>query len=164
MMPSEALAHHTYRSRSLKPPSPLLHISSAFALSSFTAATALSSIALASSAVPKSAAQTEAAVESTGNTTKPTTNAILRNMTNLPGAGKCAPGTAVDLCGGDRPNGCLRLLGLAPSQHAHGDNLGAIVHHASRPSTVNDRGRRSPVHNPRRIPSTVSHSQWSDTD
>jgi hypothetical protein len=40
------------RSRSLKPPSPLLNISSAFVLFSFNAATALSSIALASSAVP----------------------------------------------------------------------------------------------------------------
>ena len=31
-------------------------------------------------------------------------------------------------------------------------------------SAVNDRGRRSPVRNLRRILSTVSHIQWSDTD
>src|SRR5262249_34967280 len=52
MMPSDAFAQNTYRSRSLNPPSPLLNISSAFALSFFSAATAFSSIALASSEVP----------------------------------------------------------------------------------------------------------------
>src|SRR5262245_36341740 len=44
----------------LKPPSPLLNISSAFALFSFASATGLSSIALAASAVPNSAAATKA--------------------------------------------------------------------------------------------------------
>src|SRR4029079_8307464 len=79
MMPSDALAHHTYRSRSLKPASPALHASSAFALSCFTAAMAFSSIALASSGVPKSAAANEAAVDRTIRlTAHPTANARLR--------------------------------------------------------------------------------------
>jgi hypothetical protein len=51
-MPSEALAQ-THKDRGPQSrPRPLLNISSAFALSSFTAATARSSMALASSAVP----------------------------------------------------------------------------------------------------------------
>src|SRR6185437_4053094 len=84
MMPSDALAHHTYRSRSLKPASPVLNASSAFALSCFTAAMAFSSIALASSGVPKSAAANEAAVERTIRlTAHPTANARLRNINDL---------------------------------------------------------------------------------
>src|SRR4029079_17116490 len=84
MMPSDALAHHTYRSRSLKPASPALNASSAFALSCFTAATAFSSIALASSGVPKSAAAHEAAVQRTIRlTAPPTANARLRNISDL---------------------------------------------------------------------------------
>src|SRR5215831_13906479 len=50
--PSAILKQNGYRSRSLKPPSPLMNIASATAWSAFTAATAFSSIALASWAVP----------------------------------------------------------------------------------------------------------------
>jgi hypothetical protein len=56
IVPSDALAHRTYKSRSLKPLAPLLNMARAFRSSFFTADTALASIPFASSAVPNSAA------------------------------------------------------------------------------------------------------------
>src|SRR5215471_14705674 len=62
--PSAILKQKGYRSRSLKPPSPLMNIASATAWSAFTAATALSSIAFASWAVPVCPCCANTAVES----------------------------------------------------------------------------------------------------
>src|SRR5215472_18490544 len=62
--PSAILKQNGYRSRSLKPPSPLMNIASAMTWSALTAATAFSSIALASWAVPVCPCCANTAVES----------------------------------------------------------------------------------------------------